>query len=255
MRMLDYSIWSGSIALEILLLYRSFRTRLRSYYPVFFIYIFFVLTQSLLRLIVYHYQSRLYTYTYWLTEFLGVAIGCAVVFEIYRVALASYPGTARMARRLLALVFVGALAKAIADATNDPRWWAEATTIDIERAMRTVQALAIAALVALFLVYSIPFGRNLKGILLGYGLFIGASVMWFAFAQSGGDRFRYFWSYLNPASYDLALCLWVVYLWSPQQQPEALATVRIEEQYQQIATRTRRRLADARGYLGKVMDR
>jgi len=47
--------------------------------------------------------------------------------------------------------------------------------------MRTVQALAIAALVALFLVYSIPFGRNLKGILLGYGLFIGASVMWFTF--------------------------------------------------------------------------
>jgi len=27
MRMLDYSIWSGSIALEILLLYRAFQTR------------------------------------------------------------------------------------------------------------------------------------------------------------------------------------------------------------------------------------
>lgn len=254
MRIFDYSIWWGGLLFEIVLLGRSIRSKLCSVYPIFHLYILFVLSQSFLRLFIYHYQSRLYTYTYWLTEFVGVAIGCAVVFEIYRVALASYPGTARMARRLLALVFVGALAKAIADATNDPRWWAEATTIDIERAMRTVQALAIAALVALFLVYSIPFGRNLKGILLGYGLFIGASVMWFAFAQSGGDRFRYFWSYLNPASYDLALCLWVVYLWSPQHQPEALATVHIEEQYQHVATRTRRRLADARGYLGKVMN-
>ena len=255
MRMLDYSIWSGSIVLEAILLYRAFRTRLRSYYPVFYIYIFFVLTQSVLRLFIYHYQSRFYPYTYWLTEFLGVALGCAVVFEIYRVALGSYPGTARMARRLLALIFVGALAKAIADATNDTGWWAEVTTMDIERAMRTVQALGIAALAALFLVYSIPFARNLKGILLGYGLFIGASVMWFTFAQSGGERFRYFWSYLNPASYDVALCLWVVYLWSPALQPVSSAAVRMEEQYQQIASRTRRRLADARGYLAKVMDR
>ena len=86
-----------------------------------------------------------------------------------------------MARILLTVLFVIALAKALVDASSDPRWWAEATTIDIERAMRTVQAAAILALAALFLVYNIPFGRNLKGILLGYGLFIGVSVIWFTF--------------------------------------------------------------------------
>src|SRR5256885_17224642 len=35
-----------------------------------------------------------------------------------------------------------------------------------------------------------PFGRNLKGVLLGYGLFIGESVIWLTFASSGGNRFR-----------------------------------------------------------------
>jgi hypothetical protein len=254
MRILDYSIWSGSIALEIVLLLRAFRTRLRFRYPIFYTYILFVLMQSLLRLTVNLYRPGLYSYAYWTTEFVGVVIGCAVVFEIYRVGLASYPGTARMARVLLAILFLIAVAKALADISNDPRSWAEATTIDIERAVRTVQALAIAALVGLFLSYAIPFGRNLKGILLGYGLFIGASVMWFTFAHAGGDRFRDFWSYLNPASYDFALGLWAVYLWSPQVQPEPLSHVRLEEQYQRVAARTHRRLQTARGYLGKVID-
>lgn len=254
MRIFDYSLWWAGLLLEIVLLTRGLRAKLLSLYPVFYFYILFVLMQSLLRLIVYHYHSDLYRYIYWTTEFVGVAIGCGVVFEIYRVGLAAYPGTARMARRLLAILFLAALGKAIADASNDPRWWAEATTIDIERAMRTVQALAIAALVGLFLFYAIPFGRNLKGILLGYGLFISASVMWFTFAQTGGDRFRDFWSYFNPASYGLALSLWVVYLWYPQSQPDAVSSVRLEEQYQRAADRTRRRLREARGYLGKVID-
>ena len=146
-----------------------------------------------------------------------------------------------------------ALAKAIADASNDPRWWAEATTIDIERAMRTVQAFAIATLVALFLLYAIPFGRNLKGILLGYGLFIGMSVVWFTFLPAEGYQYRHLWSYLGPATYDLALGLWAVYLWSPQPQQSLATNVRLEEQYQHVAARTRRRLQQARGYLDKVI--
>lgn len=254
MRFLDYSIWFGSIALELLLLFRAFRTKLRFRYPIFFSYILFVLTQSFLRFTVNLYRPHLYGYVYWTTEFVGVVIGCAVVFEIYRVGLASYPGTARMARVLLVILFLVAVAKALVNVSNDPRSWAEATIIDIEQAVRTVQALAIAALVGLFLSYAIPFGRNLKGILLGYGLFIGASVLWFTFAQARGDRFEYFWSYLNPASYDFALCLWAVYLWSPQAQPIPASHVRLEEQYQRVAARTRHRLQAARGYLDKVID-
>lgn len=254
MRALDYCLWWGSITLEFLLLCRALQTRLLLRYPVFYIYILCVFLQSILRQVVHHYRDDLYSYFYWTTEFIGVAIGCGIVFEIYRVGLASYPGAARMARNLLALLFIVALAKAIVDASGDPRWWAEATTMDIQRAMRTVQAIAIAALVGLFLFYSIPFGRNLRGILVGYGVFILASVLWFTFAQTGGTRFRDFWSYLNPASYDFALSIWVVYLWSPQPQTALVPDMRLEEQYQRVAARTRRRLQEARGYLGKVMD-
>ena len=248
----DYAVWWVGIFLEIVLLSRAFRTKLP--YPVFYAYVVFVLLQSFVRIVTYHYNENLYDCVYWSTEFIGVFIGCGIVYEIYRRGLAAFPGTARMARRLLTLVFAMALAKALADVSNDPRWWAEATTMDVERALRTVQAFAIVALVALFLVYAIPFGRNLKGILLGYGLFIGVSVIWFTFMPADTYPYRHAWSILGPATYDLALSLWVVYLWSPQPQGDLAVQVQLEEQYQQVALRTRQRLRQARVHLGKVID-
>jgi hypothetical protein len=253
MNAVDYAVWWVGIFLEILLLARALRTKLP--YRVFYLYVFFVLLQSVVRLMVYHYNENLYDYVYWATEFIGVFIGCGIVYEIYRRGLASFPGTARMARRLLTLVFALALAKALADATSDPRWWAEATTMDVERALRTVQAFAIVALVGLFILYSIPFGRNLKGILIGYGMFIGVSVVWFTFMPAESAPYRHAWSVFGPATYDLALSVWVVYLWNSQPQPELASQVRLEEQYQLVASRTRRRLRQARVHLGKVMNR
>lgn len=247
----NYSIWLVGFLLEIVLLTRAVRTKLLPLYPSFYLYISFVLAQSALRLLIYNFDQPIYSLVYWTTEFLGAGIGCLVVFEIYRAGLSSYPGTARMARRALAILFILAVTKALVEATQNPGWWAAATTFDVVRAVRTVQALAIAALIVLFLIYAVPFGRNLKGILFGYGLFVGAGVIGFTFAHAGGDLFSRVWAVLNPVSYGLALIFWVVYLWAPQAHPEA-TSLRMEEQYQQVAARTRRRLAQARGYLGKA---
>jgi hypothetical protein len=251
--MLNQSIWWGGIAVEILLLVRGVRGQLLFRYPVFYAYVSFVLTQSLLRFFIYQWHRDVYRDVYWTTEFLGVLIGCGIVFEIYRVGLSAYPGTAQMARKVLSIVFVMAVAGALAEASQDSRWWVEATSRDIEQTLRAVQALSLAALVALFLFYSIPFGRNLRGMLLGYGLFISASVISLTFTSSGVNKIRDFWAYLNPASYDLALGFWITHLWSYCAVPETHRAVRLEQEYQRIAAGTHRRLQRARGYLAKTV--
>ncbi len=164
-----------------------------------------------------------------------------------------YPGTARVARNLLFFVFVMAIAKTFVDVSNDPRWRPAATTMDLERILRIEQAFAIVALIALFLVYSIPFGRNLRGILLGYGMFIAMSVIWLTFGASSGDTFRHYWSYVQPPSYFMTLGVWVAHLWSYRASPEPKTTVLLEQQYQRVAAATTRRLQDARGYLGRAV--
>ncbi len=129
-----------------------------------------------------------------------------------------------------------------------------ATNLELESVLRMVQAVGLGALVLLFFSYSIPFGKNLRGVLLGYGLFIGESVIWLKFASSGGNRFRDIWFYLHPASYFVVLGVWAMHLWSYAPNPELKRAARLEEQYQEIAVATSRRLREGRAYLAKVVD-
>lgn len=248
--MLGQAIWWSSIAIEILLLLRGLRGKLAFRYPLFYCYLSFVLFQDLLSFAVYRWYPQLYRNVYWFTEFLAVMLGCGVVFEIYRVGLSAFPGTARMARNALALVFALAIAIGVAQAWTDPRWWMEAATTDIEGALRAVEALAIAALAALFLFYSIPFGRNLRGILLGYGLFVGMRVISLTFVSNGR---RDFWYYAYSGSYFVALVIWSGHLWSYCASPQPKAVSQIEQDYQTLAAATHRRLQDARGYLARAV--
>jgi hypothetical protein len=253
--MLDQFIWWGSIAIETLLLVRGQQARLVSRYPAFYFYIFFVLSQSLLRLYIYLWKPFLYRYTYWSTEFVGILVGCGVVFEIFRVGLKAYPGASRMARNSLLLLFLVALMVAAANTASDPRWWAEAAVTEIQRTLRMVQALSLFALVLLFLHYAIPFGRNLRGILFGYGLFVAGSVIWLTFAYKGSGRFRNFWFYLYPFLYDISLLVWIWHLWGYRPNPQTKASAQFEQHYERTAATTRRRLQEARSYLERAIDR
>jgi hypothetical protein len=247
--MLSQIIWWSSNALEIFLLARAVRGPLVRRYPIFYMYILLVLLQSPIRLIAYRHRE-MYSGVYWTTEFLGLVMGCLVVLEIYRVALAAYPGTERMARQILLVLFVLAVTKAGVALWSDPHLLRETTPLQMERALRSVQAISIVALVSVFAFYSIPFGRNLRGILLGYGLFIGERVICLTFVSAAG---RDFWFYGYSASYVTALSLWLAHLWSYQPNPDAQARMELESEYQRIAAATQRRLQETRGYLRKAV--
>lgn len=251
--MLAQIIWWSGITIEAVILARGLFGKLLKQYPAFYMYLLFVWMQSLLRFSVYHARPLLYQRFFWITEYLGVLAGCAVVFEIYRVGLRAYPGTARLARNLLAFVLLLAFVKATIETGNNPLWWSTATTLDLELALRVVQALALLALVVLFLFYAIPFGRNLRGILLGYGLFLGESVVFFSLASKNWEAFRAFWAHIHPASYFVVLLVWAGHLWAYVPNPEPQRAVQLEEQYQRMAAATSRRLQEARGYLAKAV--
>ncbi len=249
--MLSTVIWVSCLAIEIVLFVRLLRAKLAGRFPAFFFYITFVLTSDVISAAIVN-NRNVYEHAYWITEFLGVVIGCGVVFEIYRVGLSSFPGTARMARNVLVGVFAVAVVKGLVTVAGDPSWWSQATARSVELPLRTVQATAIAALMATFLFYAVPFGKNLRGIVLGYGLFVCASVVSLSLSATGiviPDR----WAYLLPASYLLALGVWVTHLYSYEKSPVSDEEPRLEQEYQKLAAETRRRLRRARGYIAKAV--
>ena len=237
--MLTMALWSLAILLEALLLVRGLQEKLLRQFPIFYLYILFVFVEEFLRFSAYRWHPNHYFYVYWTTQFMSLVIGSAVIFEIYRVGLRSFPGTARMTRFILLIVFGAIFAKTLASPSGGLFLWLAKTSVELERNLRIVQALAILTLVSVFLWYAIPFGRNLKGILFGYGLFIAVSIVQFTLWYYSWGEIRQFWSYAQPVSYLMVLSIWVNALWSVHAVPEAKPATQLENDYEALVASTR----------------
>jgi hypothetical protein len=241
--MLTLAIWWVGTLLEALLLWRGVQAKLFRVFPIFYSYLFLVLTGEVLRFTTYRWFPHSYAIVYWFTQFLSLIVGSAVIFEIYRVGLGRFPGTARMTQYFLlivfGIVFVKTVAKNFASADLYP--WITGSLVDLERNFRIVQAVALVALLSLFFLYAIPFGRNLRGILVGYGLFIGATITQFTLLfYWRHDDVAAFWNYLQPICYLFVLCFWTASLWSLDIVPEVEPQMQLERDYQMLADSTRR---------------
>jgi hypothetical protein len=233
------TIWLIGTILEVVLLWRAHRMKLLGRFPIFYSYLFYITIQDSSRVAVYHWAPNLYFQFYWFTQFLALALGCGIIFEIYRVALRSFPGAARMSRYVLLAMFGAVFARAFLVRSSDFFSWLASSSLMLERNLRLVQALAIITLVVLFLWYAIPFGRNLKGILIGYSLFIGVSIAQFALWINHWAPVKTFWSYAESVSYLIVLAIWITALWSFQPAPASEQTARMESDYELVLASTR----------------
>ena len=240
--------WAGNLVISFLLA-RCLRGRFFTKYPVFYFYLSYVLLESLLRFYVYVVHASRYESFYWYTQFLSVALGYCVIWEIYTQALADYPGVARMARIVLLAVFVVVVAQALVHALSDPVWSAPEIPALLERNLRTAQALLLVGIVGLLLYYAIPVGRNLRGMILGYGLFISASVISLTLRSHLGKGFEPWWHYFQPMAYFAALLIWAATLWSYQPNPQPRTEIKIEPDYELLSEQTAKAIAWARSYL------
>ena len=251
--MLTQVIWWTTNLLEAILLGRAAWRKFIKAYPLFYIYLAYVLLESLARFYVYVWQPPLYTNFYWGTQGVSVLLGFAVVWEICRQALARYPGAYRMVRAGFAIIFVAVSAKIVANVLAGENWSLAATIAEEERDFRVVQAFLLLVLFGLISFYRIQIGRNLRGMMLGYGFFIGTSVLNLTFRSYFGDGFQIWWQYLQPAAYVLVLLVWCVTLWSYQPNPEPEAESRIEQDYQSLVHATRQRFRQVRAHVGRTV--
>ena len=164
-----------------------------------------------------------------------------------------YPGAARMARNLLVAILAVVVGKTFLNALTGPVWSPARTTAELERNLRTVQAILLLAIVGLLAYYAIPAGRNLKGIILGYGLFIGASIVNLTLLSHLGVQFLPLWRYLPAATYTVTLLIWCFTLWSYQPNPQPEFEVGIERDYELFAARTAGFLVQMRTLLVKAI--
>jgi hypothetical protein len=251
--MVSSVLWVIGLALESTLLVRAVVGNFLKHYTLFYLYLLSVLLRSASLLAVYHWWPNFYLSVYWYSQFLNVLLGCALVWEVYKIALSRYPGAARMARNVLPFLFIFAITRVFVKAWNSPNWIPGRTALETERDLRIVQGVLLLSLVVLFLYYAIPLGRNLKGIVGGYSLFVLTSIVHLTLRDYLGDNFQHLWQYIQPFSYVSVLLVWCVTLWSYAPNPKPETEPQLQEDYQSLVRATRRRLNSARAYLHRGM--
>lgn len=243
-------LWFGN-ALEAAMLWRGIRSRTVEKYPYFYSYVASTLSSSILP-IVYLIDRPSYNLWYWPIQLATLVFGCGVILEILRGVLSPYPGAEKFARAAGLVAFGVVFLLAIVYLVFRLAPSSAATGIELERNVRAVQTVLLVAVLMIILRYGIPVGRNILGMIVGYGLYIAVSLVSRAVEAYAGTWLRLVWLYVQPLAFGVSLVIWLVALWSYYPNPAPGPGIPLESDYELLASRTRRALSTARSSLGKA---
>lgn len=246
MEVLSLAAWGlGELAL-VCLLYRGWQQRLLRRYPYFYFYIMCVTGSQVVRAVLRVEFPTLFQPGWWLLEFVTAVSGFGVTWEIYAHMMGPYRGARRMASSVMQLLLLLLLLKATLVGVSNVHDLIP-TTLELERNLRMVQALLLVVMLALILHYRLPIGRNIRLMLFGYGIYLGAQVATLDVLVRLGKSFYRGWSVLSGVEYCLTLLIWCAGMWSlfPNPQPDFV----LESDYQRISQQTVRAFDRVRNHL------
>jgi hypothetical protein len=251
--MLTLIISLVAILLELTILYRTFRAKLFAKYPFFCTYIACVLIVDVSRDALYWLGSPNYRSFYWATQFLSLVVGYGVILEIIRKALGPYAGAERFARFCVLGIFAAVFSFVTLQSLTAPDWSPATSYGELERDLRAVQVLVLGCILTVVFRYHVAIGKNLKGIILGYGLYIAAMVTIPALRSYAGSPFEGAFRVGQPCIYLSSLLIWTVALWNYSPNPAPQLPPRLESDYESLALKTRGRLGAMRSYIGRTV--
>jgi len=247
------AIFWVSFALESAILLRGLQAKLLGRFSLFYGYLAYVLLTSTAEYLTYN-TPALYKPVYWTCEFSSALIGCAIIFELYRQSLRPYPLLSSMANKVMLFIVALVVARILVGVSwtaSEDDW--QITLRLLERDLRITQAIFLSGLLLLVVYYSVSMGRNLKGLTVGYGLFIAASIAVLTLRATLGESFHDALSILQPASYDAVLCVWLASLWVKDPVAQSSHSTRLDQDYTQLVAATRKRLARTEEQLIRII--
>jgi hypothetical protein len=249
--MLSSLLWPAGLLIELLLLVRSVQTKTFTKYIYFYAYISCVFIVSA-GLFIGHSRLEFYEAWYWPTQFATLAMGCAVVLEIVRQALAAYPGAERFARVASWVVFAATFCYVEWHVARRTEWSTSNATVELERDLRVIEALVLATVLAIVFYYRIELGKNVTGMIVGFGAYVGVSLTTLELRSFVGPRFDAVWPILQTTAYFFALIVWTVALWTHSPNPDPPGGGGGSAGYDALVDATRARLDSVRSQLGGV---
>jgi hypothetical protein len=136
-----------------------------------------------------------------------------------------------------------------------PHWNVTTNTADLERDLRIAQAIVLMTILFLTGYYGIGIGKNIRGMILGFGIYVGASVFSLTLRLFVGTRFDRAFGVIQNTAYFLALAVWMVALWSYDSEPTEKPPSSSGGEYQLLAGRTQEILGSINDHLDRTVPR
>jgi hypothetical protein len=245
-------LWTAGLALELLILLRFLTCRLYRHYPLFFGYMALVCTSSVILWPIYRVHPAAYANSFWALQFLTLLAGFGVMLELVQKSFQNYPGAKAFATAVLVMMFAilcGYFShKLLATRPSS----AGESFSDLERDFRVLQVIVLAGILVVISYYRIDIGRNLKGIVSGFGLYVGSTILSQAIRTFAGPSFDRGWETIQPYTYFVALLIWAVALWSYAPVPVPQSSLGLEHDYEALANGTKERLGAIRADVGRA---
>ncbi|HXN21084.1 MAG TPA: hypothetical protein VN875_22340 [Candidatus Binatus sp.] len=230
-------VWLAGILLEGVILIRAIYGKFLTKYYLFYLYIASVFLGSIflyvVDIVIHARLGRLY----WSVNFMTLSLGCGVIFEISRQVFAHRVTLDRVARWSMAITFGAIFFLVSVHAFLLPQWNPTTNSADLERDLRIAQAIVLMTILFLAGYYRIETGKNIKGMILGLGVYVGASILSLSLRLLVGPAFDTAWSMIQSSSYLAALSIWAVALWSYDPGPAPRPPISGGE-YRTLAGRT-----------------
>jgi hypothetical protein len=243
-------VWALGLLIRLVGLFRGLQAKILARYPFFYVYLLSTFVADLITFILWRVSQASYQGSYWILQFLTLLIGCGIVLEIFRHVLSPYRGAEKFATAVglctFGAIFCFAIGYRLIVSSPDQ------ALFELERNVRTVQALFLSGILMVVSYYRIPIGKNLKGMISGYGLYIVTSLFTLAIRAYAGPQFNSSWNVIQPLSFDLSLAIWLIAIWSYRPNPAPDPAIPLEADYEALAARTRRALVAMRSHLTRT---
>jgi hypothetical protein len=252
--MLNLLMWWSGIALEALILLRALQQKTLGRYPFFYLYVASLLCADGLLYILFLVNPAAYPKWNWNAGFVNIIVSCGILLEIFKHVLPPYPGAERFARISGLVIFAVIFLSGIAYLIFAPGAPESRMTIarNLERNLLAVQAIFLSSLVGVIFYYGIAIGRNLRGMIVGYGLCVATMLMTLSVRSFAGPSFDAAWTLIQPIAYWVCLFVWVSALWNYQPNPVLLTAADTERGYDSFVSGTRTRVGEMRSRLGRA---
>lgn len=215
------SSWFAALLLQAILAGVLLFKRMWERFPFFMGYAAtsLVCTLTLYSLYLASVSQAIYSRIYWLSEAVGLFLGLAVVWEIFRHLLDPYPALKRLATQIFrgALVFLILLGCVViyAQPHGDPNRIRTALFV-MEQAGRILE---VGLLLFLFL-FASAFGLHWRqyvfGIALGLGIFVTVELVAVTMRVQFGPAAFSIFKIIRTVSYSSSLFIWIAYILAPE---------------------------------------